>query len=243
MSSFWPVAVLLVLAAAVAAHERRGAVARAEAVARASHELRGPLQAAMLGLSVVARPDVAVDHATRTRLVAVERELLRVTLAITDLEAAHGRARAQELVEDVDVTALLMAQVEAWRAAAQREGRALRLATASGRPLVRADARRIAQATGNLIVNALEHGAGTVTVRAQEHGGRVRIEVADEGGGLPTSVQRLVARRRRPQDPRGRGLVIAAEIAQRHGGRLAAVPVSDGCRVVLELPRALARVA
>lgn len=243
MSALWPAVVLVVLGAAVAARERRCAVARAEAVARASHELRGPLQAAMLGLSVVARPDVAPDRATRTRLVAVERELLRATLALTDLEAAHGRASADERVEDVDVTALLASQVEAWRASAQRDGRALRLAAGPGRLLVRADARRIAQATGNLIANALEHGAGTVTVRAQEHGGRVRIEVADEGRGLPTSVQHLVSRRRRPQDPRGRGLLIAAEIAERHGGRLATVPARHGCRIVFELPRALARVA
>jgi len=243
MTALWPTVLALVLAAAIAGRERRCGGARAEAVARASHELRGPLQAAILGLAAAARPELAANPATRTRLAAVERELLRATLALADLESAHGRPGTNDRVEDLDVVALLAAQVEAWRATAQRDGRPLRFVAAPGVPAVRADGRRIAQATGNLIANALEHGAGAVTVRAHEYGDRVRIEIADEGPGLPAPVQRLVSRRRRPHDARGRGLLIATEAAARNGGRLAAVPAARGCRIVLELPRAVARAA
>ena len=56
--------------------------------------------------------------------------------------------------------------------------------------VVRADARRLSQAAGNLIANALEHGAGTVGLGARAWGDRVRIEV--------------VRRRPRPAAPRSR---------------------------------------
>ena len=60
----------------------------------------------------------------------------------------------------------------------------------------------------------------------------------DEGPGLPAPVAELVRLPRAGRGRRGRGLAIAAEIAARHGGRLAAAPAAGGGRVVLELPAA-----
>jgi two-component system sensor histidine kinase QseC len=99
------------------------------------------------------------------------------------------------------------------------------------------DRLRLAQATGNLIANAIEHGGGTVLV----HGccaqpGRARIEVIDTGPGLPAPVAELTRRRHRGHGVRGRGLAIAAAVAASHGGRLAAAPSRRGARLVLELP-------
>ena len=82
---------------------------------------------------------------------------------------------------------------------------------------VRGDRVRLAQALGNLLANALEHGAGTVEVAARTLSGRVRIEVSDEGGGLPAPVADLARRPRAGRGRRGRGLAIASEIAARHG--------------------------
>ena len=106
-----------------------------------------------------------------------------------------------------------------------------------GRALVRADPLRLAQACGNLVANALEHGGSPVRVRGRVVAGRVRIEVSDAGPGLPEPVSRLIARRRRGA-PRGRGLTIAARIARDHGGRLSSAPSSRGACLVIELPSA-----
>ncbi len=108
-------------------------------------------------------------------------------------------------------------------------------------PTVQADARRLAQATGNLIANGLEHGSGTVRLRAEVQEGRVRIEVRDAGAGLAYPLGRLVAGPRRGHGSRGRGLAIADAVARELGGRLVAANAADGCRLVLDLPAAESR--
>ncbi len=99
-----------------------------------------------------------------------------------------------------------------------------------------ATALRLAQACGNLVANAVEHGGGLVHVRVLPAGGHVRVEVADDGPGLPAPVTALVAAARGRRSHRGHGLAIAAAIARRHGGRLTTAPAERGARVVLELP-------
>jgi signal transduction histidine kinase len=126
--------------------------------------------------------------------------------------------------------------VQAWRAAALACGVELTLE----RPLeaipVWGDRIRVAQATGNLIANALEHGEGDVAVRMRILGGCARVEFTDAGPGLPGPVATLARRRRRGSGERGRGLGIALAVAVGHGGRLAAAPTERGARIVLDLP-------
>ncbi len=227
-------------------------VRHAGLVADAGHELRGPLCAARLGLH-------ALDD--EERAAAVDLELRRAALALDDLAAAcHGR-RAGERSQLVDVGALLDDAAEAWQPLARAFGAELRVEPLRGRALVRADPVRLAQACGNLVANAVEHGASPVRVRGRVLAGRVRVEVQDAGPGLPGPVwelvgradrsgaRRIIGRSRRsevrgpawrplvaPAAPRGRGLAIAAGIAERHGGRLAAAPSTAGACLVLELP-------
>jgi len=67
----------------------------------------------------------------------------------------------------------------------------------------------------------------------------IRIEVSDWGPGLPAPVAQLARRAHGGRGSRGRGLAIAAAIAEDHGGRLAAAPSEHGARLVLELPLVL----
>jgi signal transduction histidine kinase len=202
-------------------------------VADAGHELRGPLCAARLGLHALDDED---------RAAAVDLELRRAALALDDLAAASRGRRAGERAQLVDVGALLDDAAEAWRPLARAFGAELAVEPLRGRALVRADPVRLAQACGNLVANAVEHGASPVRVRGRVLAGRVRVEVHDAGPGLPGPVRELVdgpvrSRWRQPHPaPRGRGLAIAAGIAERHGGRLAAAPSAAGACLVLELP-------
>jgi signal transduction histidine kinase len=148
------------------------------------------------------------------------------------LPRADGRA------QPVDVAALLRAQGAPWAAAAPSVGRRVRLVVPPGALTVHGDRARLAQAVGNLIANAMEHGRGTVTLSATAAGAYVRVEVADEGSGLAAPVERLLCGDRLGGGRRGHGLAVAADVAAAHGGRLVTRPSRSGARLVLELPAA-----
>jgi signal transduction histidine kinase len=203
--------------------------------AHASHEVRGPLTVALLALEgMVARGELPADAA-----LGLELQLRRARLGVDDLDAAARGGRAPDRLEPVAVPALLAQVGLAWRPVAQARGSALEITGCDGAVL--ADRERLAQALGNLIANALEHGGAPVEIRARRVGDRLRLEVHDCGPGLAEPLRTLS---RRPRGRRGHGLAIAAGIAGRHGGRLLAAPSSSGATLVLELPlRDLAELA
>jgi signal transduction histidine kinase len=212
----------------------RALTGRMETVARACHELRGPLTAARLGLQLGER----VGELSPARMRAIDLELGRAALALEDLDGVRARrlTGAFRPLEPVDLRELVADSVEAWRPAAAARGVALR-ASWSGRPAsVWGDRLRLAQASGNLIANAIEHGGGVVEVRGALDGLHARVEVSDTGPGLPAPVAELARRPRAGRGARGRGLAIAGAVAASHGGRLEAAQSATGARLVLELP-------
>jgi signal transduction histidine kinase len=212
---------------------RRALGARCEAAARACHELRGPLTAVLLGLEPADRQ----GGLPPARIRAIELELARAALAVEDLESARSDRPDPDRAELVDVRDLLADSVEAWRASAACRGVGLRVIWSGPRALVTGLRPRLAQATGNLIANAIEHGGEDVVVSGRVHAGCVRIEVLDGGPGLSEPVAELI-RRRKGGLRHGHGLRIAGAIATAHGGRLVAAPSVSGARLVLELPTA-----
>jgi signal transduction histidine kinase len=195
--------------------------ARLELVARAEHELRGPLTAFSLAL------DAARGTAAGRRLRAVlEAELARARAGLADLAAARAGRRAEPVVERVRVDSLLRSSAAAW----EGRGRRVSVRSDAGLAVVAGDRGRLAQALGNVISNAVEHGAGDVTAVATRTPDRVRIEVTNattdgseihcdgEGGG------------------RGRGLEIAADAAADLGGSLSSAIGPRRARTVIELP-------
>ena len=87
-------------------------------VARASHELRGPLCAARLGLDTLA--------AEPARVAAIDLELRRAARALDDLAAAPSGTRSPARRELVDLRALVASHAPAWQALAAAHGTELR---------------------------------------------------------------------------------------------------------------------
>lgn len=240
-------AMVAVVAQGVAARRRRALVARA------CHEVRGPLTALGLAVNGMGRR----GEAPAACLTALEAEVTRAAIAVEDLVCAGRGLRTRERPEAIELGALLEDTVGAWRAG----GREVRLDPVPETWLV-ADRARLARAVANLVANAVEHGEGAVVVRVRPAADWLAIEVADEGAGLPAPVATLVAlaarnggggrrgrwrasvegagwRDRGPAahpGRRGHGLAVAAEAATRHGGRLVARPSTRGARLALELP-------
>ena len=98
--------------------------------------------------------------------------------------------------EPVDLEQLVSDSVEAWRPAAAARGVELRAFWIGRSRDVWGDRLRLAQALGNLISNAIEHGGGVVEVRGRSDAGGVRVEVTDHGPGLPAPIGELARRPR-----------------------------------------------
>ena len=102
----------------------------------------------------------------------------------------------------------------------------------------------------NLLSNGLRHAAaegGRVLVRLEPRAGAVRLEVTDNGSGIPADFLESVFERFR-QLPRhgaerrngtGLGLAISRKIVEQHGGRIwAETAAPGGASFVVELPAA-----
>jgi signal transduction histidine kinase len=219
----------------------RAWVTRMEAVIRASHELRGPITAARLGLQL----GVTSGELSTPRLRALDLELGRAALALDELNAVRRRPLrgpcrvVHPTPEPLDVAELVHTSVEVWRMIARTHQVQIRETWAPSIPRVLTDRGRVTQAVGNLLANALEHGGRHIEVRGLRTARGFRLEVQDDGPGLPAPLSVLTRRARHGRGTRGRGLAIVSEIAAAHGGSLTAAPSESGARLVLELPAVL----
>ncbi|NUS14300.1 MAG: sensor histidine kinase, partial [Streptomyces sp.] len=104
------------------------------------------------------------------------------------------------------------------------------------------DARWIRPALGNLLGNALRHGAGDIRLTAVVRDGRLHLAVADEGAGFPSDFlpqafdrfSRAEASRTTPGS--GLGLAFVAAVAASHDGIARAENTERGTVVTIEIP-------
>ena len=188
--------------------------ARLELVAKAEHELRGPLTAFTLAL------DAARGSAAGRRLALVlDAELARARAGLADLAAAQRGGRAEPKRESVRVDRLLRSSAAAWGSGSKR----IQVRSTAGLAVVHGDRSRLAQALGNVMSNAVQHGDGDVSVSATREEDRLRIEVSN-------------ATRDARASGRGLGLEIASDAVADAGGSLSTAVGPRRASAVLELP-------
>jgi CheY-like chemotaxis protein len=109
------------------------------------------------------------------------------------------------------------------------------------------DSQRVRQCLGNLIGNALKHSSrGPVSVTVRYQRGRLVVDVADQGRGIPPALQERVFEpffRGSGETPGvGLGLAISRAVARQMGGDLVLVPVAQGTtfRLTVDAPEAQA---
>lgn len=115
-------------------------------------------------------------------------------------------------------------------------------------PAISADASALRQLLINLLRNAFQAGASVITIRSRVDydsamlqpgtGSVVRLDIEDNGSGVPESLRNLlflplVTGRR---DGTGLGLALAQQIAAAHEGLLSYAPLEPGSRFTLRLP-------
>jgi signal transduction histidine kinase len=214
-------------------------------VADASHELRTPLSV-LKGEVELALRDGRTEEELREALRAVQSETDRLVQLAEDLLVIARSDQGKLPIRETPVRAsdLFRHIGERYGRRADDNVRELRLDTDPGLELV-ADPLRLEQALGNLVDNALRHGAGRISLTAAERNGSVELHVTDEGPGFPASLldsafERFVkAEGSRSGDGAGLGLAIVAAIARAHGGRAEVANLQGGgADVWIVLPRA-----
>ena len=210
-------------------------------VADASHELRTPLALLRAELELALRkPRAGPELEAAIRSAAAETErLVRLAEDLLVLsQADEGRLPLRR--EPVRAAELLDAVVGAFQSRAEAAGRSIAMREADG-IVLDGDRLRLEQALGNLVDNALRHGAGAIRLDAVEHDGRVELHVRDQGPGLPPEfLPHAFERFTRADEARtgggaGLGLALADAIARAHGG--AAHAAGDSADVWLSLPK------
>jgi two-component system OmpR family sensor kinase len=212
-------------------------------VADASHELRSPLTILKAELELALRDATDVEG-FRQAVASAAEETDRLTQLAEDLLviARSDQGRLPVRVQDVDVAELLAGVAQRYVVRADARGVALEVEAPADLRLV-ADQLRLEQALGNLLDNALRHGAGTVVLSAVERDDHVELHARDEGPGFPEGLlPGAFDRFTRGDAARGRGgaglgLAIVQAIARAHGGQaVAADRPGGGADVWLDLP-------
>ena len=204
-------------------------------LADASHELRTPLSLMRTELEWVAhRPRSAAETATvLASMTGQVNRLVELANALLDLEELRGEGPIPR--EDVVVAELVRDAVLA--AVPSGEGVAVDADVA----VVRVNRRWLELAVGNLVGNAVRHGAGAVHVEAHVADGQLRVAVRDEGPGFPEdfaahAFERFSrAEQSRSTPGSGLGLALVRAVVQAHGGRAYVDPGTPAC-VRLDLP-------
>jgi signal transduction histidine kinase len=218
---------------------------------RVAHDVLGPLGAASLALDVAAADAPAGGRTAR--LVGSGRAGLRRARVIADALLEFARAGARPTPgERAVVSEVVRAVVEEADPEAKLRGVAVFVDLEPGLA-VACGPGMLASIVSNLLRNAVKYvgdGAGKrVSVRARAAGMFVRLEVEDDGPGLPPSLganafQPYVRGASTGKPGIGLGLATVKKVTEAHGGRIdvRSAP-GQGCLFEVELPVALPSLA
>ncbi len=213
-------------------------------VADASHELRTPLAILKAELELAQHDGRSLEE-LRAALRSASEETDRLARLAEDLLviARADQGRLPVRVESIDVGELVKRTTGRWQHRAAAADRHLTAAGPDQAVIVKADPARLEQALGNLVDNALRHGAGDVLVSVACRGTRVELSVRDHGPGLPerltdTAFERFTrANDGRTDGGAGLGLAIVEAIIEAQGGTVGArIAEGGGAEVWICLP-------
>jgi len=200
---------------------------RAELVSTVAHELRSPLTSVKgFTATLLAKWPRFTDNQKLVMLETVNADADRVTRLITELldvsRIESGRMEVHR--ELVDIPGRVRRIIAGRVAAGEPEDR-YRLEVISDLPDTWLDADKVDQILGNLVENAVRHGAGIVTVVVERTriGGdqAVAVSVRDQGEGIPPEMAHRVFRqfwRGKRRGGTGLGLYIVKGLVEALGG-------------------------
>lgn len=227
---------------------------QAELMGVVAHELRGPLgpitmAASLLGMAKTQDPVMPMVKGVIDRQVALMTKLVGDLLDMTRINT--GKLRLD--IQRIDMARVIADVVSDQRAALEARLQQLRMELPPGELIVNGDRLRLGQVISNLLGNAskyTQHG-GTIVVAVAASEATLTVSVADNGIGisaqaLPHVFDLFVQEKHATSfdgSGLGIGLSLVRELAQAHGGQVAAesAGVGQGSCFTVTLP--LLRVA
>jgi two-component system CheB/CheR fusion protein len=222
---------------------------RDEIIARAAHELRGPLGSISNWVHVLSQE--SKDASLQQQgLAAIQRALdvaTRLIEALNDVSVL-GAGRLTLRLGLVDLASVVDMALAKPRSAAQEKGVRLEFVREVPSVPVMGDPDRLQQIVLNLLANAVEctPAGGRVEISVGREGSSWRLAVSDTGRGIgPEVLPRIFGGLRasdfvapRPPATLGAGLTIVRHLAELHGGSVEASSAGPGrgARFVVRLP-------
>ena len=215
-----------------------------------AHDLKTPLTR-LRNQAESALREGASDQSRQQALettIAESDRLIQTFNALLMIARAEAGAPSGAL-SDVDVSAVVADLAELYGPVAEDEGIVVETTIAEGVRL-RANRELIGQAMVNLLENAIKYakpegeGQGRIAVNLRQEAGRVLIEVADNGPGIPEADRKRVLERfvrlekSRSEPGSGLGLSLVDAVTRLHGGMFRIEDNAPGVRAVIDLPEA-----
>lgn len=217
---------------------------RRELIANVSHDLRTPLT--LISGYAEAMRDLPDENTPENAQIIID-EARRLTLLVRDmLDLSRLQAGERMLkLEKVNLTGTVGEIVDHMRSLIKQDGYDIVYQYADP-VIVDADKSRLAQAIYNLLINAADFTGEDkkIYVRQKIKGGRVRVEVADTGKGIPAEILPHIwdryysdsSLRKEGTSGTGLGLSIVKTVIELHAGECGAVTSDKGSIFWFELP-------
>lgn len=223
----------------VKAEAHEADVAREDLLAVLAHEMRNPLAPIRTAVAVM-RAAGAVEPTLMHCRDVIDRQVTHLARLLDDLldVSRMTRGRVVLRMEPAWLRDVLTVALEAARPLIDQKGHRLHVSGHDASVALNADSARLAQAFGNLLVNAAKFtpAGGDVRLAVVPGEDRVTIAVSDSGVGIaPGDMERLFepfARSASKADGiesgLGLGLSLARRFIEMHGGALAATSGGPG---------------
>jgi len=216
-----------------------------------SHELRTPLNAVLGFSDLLADERYGPLNAKQRRYIdhihTGGKHLLTLISDILDLSKIEA-GRMELALENLLVQGAFAEVLGVMQPLADHKSQVLST-NVEGRLIVRADATRFKQVLMNLIGNAVKFtpNGGRIEVAARADGSRIRVEVRDDGPGIPPQEQQRIfeafyrlQESGKKTEGTGLGLAITQRLIELHGGELSLQSdVGHGSCFRFSLPAAL----
>jgi signal transduction histidine kinase len=218
---------------------------KSDLVNTVSHELRTPLSG-VLGFTKLLLTRDFDSETRRHYLGIIDAQARRLAELIDDFLDVRRieEGRFERASEPVDMVTLLREEAQLYSQQSPKHELAIEVGP-KALPVI-GNPDRLRQVIGNLISNAIKYSpqGGIIEISAEADNGSVRVEVRDEGMGIPLGQQHQIFTKFFRGDAAasgitgtGLGLAVSRDIVESHGGRIGFTSAEgEGTTFFVELP-------